>query len=412
MVRVCDAIMGTGKSSAAISYINEHPEKRFIYVTPYIEEANRIKEACKDVDIYEPKAFRKNTRTKTQHTMELIREGKSVATTHRAFYFYTEEMRNMIREKGYTLIIDENVSVLEQLEISGGDVKLAADAKCIVMSEDGTYELGDNQYEGSMLYSMFATMNSRKITEVNVLGSGRNFYWQLPPDLIQAFEDVFVLTYMFNGQSLRYLFDMNGIEYTKIGVTKDESGVFRFSDTDYYIPDYVYSIRDKIHLITNHKINRVGDSKTALSMNWFARKPDEVKQLKNNIYNLFNNITKASYEDRLWGTYSKSYAKIYGSGYKNRFLAFNARATNKYRNCTVLAYCSNVYMNVGHKWFYKEHGVQVDEDMFALSTLVQWVWRSAIRDGGEITLYIPSSRMRNLFINWMDSLSKGEVYGA
>ena len=33
MVRVCDAIMGTGKSSAAITYMNEHPEKRFIYVT-------------------------------------------------------------------------------------------------------------------------------------------------------------------------------------------------------------------------------------------------------------------------------------------------------------------------------------------------------------------------------------------
>ena len=34
MVRVCDAVMGTGKSSAAITYINEHPKEKFIYIFP------------------------------------------------------------------------------------------------------------------------------------------------------------------------------------------------------------------------------------------------------------------------------------------------------------------------------------------------------------------------------------------
>ena len=27
MIKVCDAIMGTGKSSAAITYMNEHPNE-------------------------------------------------------------------------------------------------------------------------------------------------------------------------------------------------------------------------------------------------------------------------------------------------------------------------------------------------------------------------------------------------
>ncbi len=39
MIRVCDAIMGTGKSSAAITYMNEHPnentqECRFCFFIP------------------------------------------------------------------------------------------------------------------------------------------------------------------------------------------------------------------------------------------------------------------------------------------------------------------------------------------------------------------------------------------
>lgn len=38
MIKVCDAIMGSGKSSAAINYMNEHPDKKFIYITPYLNK--------------------------------------------------------------------------------------------------------------------------------------------------------------------------------------------------------------------------------------------------------------------------------------------------------------------------------------------------------------------------------------
>ena len=31
-IKVCDAIMGAGKTEAAITYMNEHKEKKFIYV--------------------------------------------------------------------------------------------------------------------------------------------------------------------------------------------------------------------------------------------------------------------------------------------------------------------------------------------------------------------------------------------
>ena len=49
----------------------------------------------------------------------------------------------------------------------------------------------------------------------------------------------------------------------------------------------------------------------------------------------------------------------------------------------------------------------MDEDAYALSVMVQWIWRSAIRDGDEIYLYIPSSRMRTLLLDWIEKTSKG-----
>lgn len=44
----------------------------------------------------------------------------------------------------------------------------------------------------------------------------------------------------------------------------------------------------------------------------------------------------------------------------------------------------------------------VDEDAYALSEMLQWIWRSSIRDGKPINIYIPSKRMRTLLMNWLE----------
>ena len=45
------------------------------------------------------------------------------------------------------------------------------------------------------------------------------------------------------------------------------------------------------------------------------------------------------------------------------------------------------------------------DDEYALSEMIQWIWRSAIRDGKEIWVYIPSRRMRELLKKWLLDLS-------
>ena len=54
------------------------------------------------------------------------------------------------------------------------------------------------------------------------------------------------------------------------------------------------------------------------------------------------------------------------------------------------------------KTFIESRGVKVNQDQYALSALVQWIFRSAIRDGKPITLYIPSERMRGLLVDWLN----------
>ena len=52
--------------------------------------------------------------------------------------------------------------------------------------------------------------------------------------------------------------------------------------------------------------------------------------------------------------------------------------------------------------FFAQKGIKVDEDLYALSEMIQWIWRSQIRNGEKINIYIPSTRMRLLLKSWLD----------
>lgn len=421
MIKVCDAIMGSGKSSAAITYINEHPEKRFIYVTPYLEEANRIKVACPEAHFIEPSdELRQYGYRKTAHAAALIHEGQNVACTHQALLRYTPQMLEDIAARGYDLILDESLGCMGEVEIKVDDVQIAADGGLLEcdgemwrLTEDG------REYNGEKFEELVWVLRSRSLVRVqdekNRDGNVREkvlFYWIITPELFLSFQNVTILTYLFDGQELKYYLDANEIQYNHIWVLRDDDGVYRFSDTPCDPPAYVRELGRLIHIEDHAKLNSIGEAKTALSMNWMkgsgeARKK-EIKQLKNHTYNFFNNLhSDISAPKRLWGACNAAYGKLRGQGYANAFLAFNSRATNKYADRTCLAYLANVYPDVSQKRFYQQSGITMDDDAYALSTMVQWIWRSAIRNGHEIYLYVPSKRMRELLVAWIASLREG-----
>ena len=42
IINIIDNIMGKGKSSAALQYINDNKDKRYLYVAPYLSECQRV----------------------------------------------------------------------------------------------------------------------------------------------------------------------------------------------------------------------------------------------------------------------------------------------------------------------------------------------------------------------------------
>lgn len=408
MVQVCDSIMGTGKSSAAITYMNEHADEKFIYITPYLEEAARIKKGCAALHFVEPSnKLEKYQYKKSLHTAALIAEGRNITTTHQAFRGYTPETLKKIKELGYNLIVDENMDILEQYPIHPDDVKVAVDAGYIE-ENDGVYRATGKEYRGNALRELLFTMKSRELIRIEDENNNRFFYWVLPPELITSFREVFILTYLFEGQSLHHMLEIYKIPYSFIGIHKDQDGTFRFGETPGYVPEYVHHLGSMLHILENPKLNEIGDDYYSMSKSWFERGGEDVDRLKNNVSNCFRNIWGDIPADRrLWGTYNGAFNQIRGKGYTKGFLTFNAKATNEYKGRDALVYIANVFMNANEREFYKKHGIDANQDVYALSIMVQWIWRSAIRDGNEVQLYIPSRRMRTLLENWIQSFNEG-----
>lgn len=414
MIKICDAIMGSGKSSAAISYMNSNPDKHFIYVTPYLDEAKRIKEACPVLRFVEPssKLGQFNFR-KFEHVVWLIETGRNITSTHNMFLRFTPDMIQMLRERHYTLIIDEDVSVIEKCEnLTSSDLNILAQAGIASIDGDNVRFYPPDDYSG-VFAPLFLFAKSRGLTLSSACGDTGDaleaYYWVFTREILDAFDDVFILTYMFDGQTVRWYFDLEGIPFSYVNVARDGNG-YGFTDGPGHVPEYVKNIKDRVHVLDAPKLNAVGDSRTALSSTWFSRRGEEHKdidRLRKNILNFFINYSGVGTRMRMWTTYESSREKLKDKAFGRSFTAFNLRATNDYRGRTALAYCVNVFMNPFEKRYLSEHGVDPHEDEYALSCMVQWVWRSAIRDGGEIQLYCPSRRMRELFTDWMDSLVKG-----
>ena len=82
-------------------------------------------------------------------------------------------------------------------------------------------------------------------------------------------------------------------------------------------------------------------------------------------------------------------------------MPINIRATNELKHKYAVAYLANRYLNPVIKNFFVSNNIEVDEDAFALSELIQFIFRTRIRDNEEIFVYVPSKRMRLLLKKWL-----------
>lgn len=403
-VYIIDEMMGRGKTSAAINYVNRSdPDKRFLFVVPYLTECDRIAAACTGREFKQP--LREGG--KLNNIKALFREHRNIVATHVLFQMLDQDALDLIQEQHYTLIMDEVADVASQIKITQYDMKNILDKYGHIGEDRRLY--WDDAYSG--VFDGY-----REIIESGRVYAYSDNFWVhfCPVELFLAFDDIYVMTYMFKDQMHRCYFDLNGITYERIYVNGDSPETYCFSDTPR--PPEPLDYRRLIRIEPSEKLNRIGDEYHDLSKSWYRRNTgsNSMVVLKNNTLNFFRNYAKTPAGLNLWTTFGEDdvthvdwFKVLSGGGYARSGLACVAKGTNDYRDRVSLAYLVNRFPQTNIYNFVTSAGIELDRDRFALSEMIQWIWRSAIRDGREIYLYIPSRRMRTLLEGWLDYLAEG-----
>lgn len=265
-------------------------------------------------------------------------------------------------------------------------------------------------------------------------------FWMFDAEVFKAFGRVFILTYLSDGCVLTSYLNINHIKYGYYHVEQTDTGhQFKegFRPTTSEQKQRIKSLLNiyegplNTNYLTKKELNSTAKADSALSKSWFDSKKSKIakksiEQLKNNAVNYISHIRGAYKNECLWSTF-KQYANKFdcprlkyrcakrdsrkGNGClgcqsrdscRVNFLACNCRATNKFKDKTVLIYLLNIYPSPVISDYLAAKGYPLDADTYALAQLLQWIWRSAIREDKPVYLYLPSSRLRKLLYQYLN----------
>ena len=95
---------------------------------------------------------------------------------------------------------------------------------------------------------------------------------------------------------------------------------------------------------------------------------------------------------------------IKGKGFSRAdWLYSDARATNDYSNKSVLIYLIGKNPNTVLWNFCHSKGVSLDKELYAIASMVQWIFRGSVRKKEKMYLIMPSKEMRDLYFKWLET---------
>ncbi|MCI2908888.1 hypothetical protein [Staphylococcus hominis] len=436
MINIVDGIPGLGKTQFAIQMINNHViefwgdfessdafSRNFLYVTPYIDEVKRIHDSV-DAEIIDPNT--EDSKTKSKHLSELINEGKSVVMTHSLFLKINDSLFSILEKQGYTLILDEVIDPIEPVDITKSDINILKNSNSIEIDSTGKVFWMNQEYNDEFKktnrFNDIKTACERERLYSNEKQS--IFVEMISPKLFKSFENIYVLTYLFEGQILKYYFDYFNMKY-QLHSVKKENNQYQLIPLNRKNEDRTF-IKENLEIYEDKRPKRgpkpslnfsidqdPSNGKNYLSSSWLkTASEDNLKKLQNNIRNYFNNLIKCKTTELFWTTLKEKASDLksdkntyHKDSNKDNFLFLNIKATNEYRERKAAAYIYSRYMIPDIKLFFnswRPKNDPVDEDIFALSELIQFIFRGRIREGKKLYCYIPSHRMRTLLCKWLN----------
>jgi hypothetical protein len=421
-VEILDNIMGSNKTNRMIEWIDANPNERYLYISPLLSEVDntsRLATNLKHITFEFPS--NEHCDTKSDDLLNKLEVGANVSCTHNLYLSMTERHLGLIEKYGYIVIIDEEVGVIDSFnKYSTDDLKyLKANGDITVSDEDGMISWVGAELGEYAKYKHFYNLCKAKAVYATKR-SDTMLVTQMPVELFTKAKRLIIMTYMFKGNVLDAFLRLKKVEVTP------------FLDVTPTKVD-----KEKIRsLITlkplDRKVSKIGMSFTAYRSLDRASLTVIENYIKNNgiavgakaVDTMYTFPKEVSAVDRLSGkriaprgyiTYKTPVVDENNNivlDFKGKqkmsmhycWLHSTCRATNKYSYKWYLAHCYDRHPNSAVDAYLLEYGHPIDKNVFALSEMLQWIWRSRIRKGEPIVLCIASKRMHTLFTDWLNNL--------
>jgi hypothetical protein len=429
-IKVIDAIMGKGKTTFLIDRIKRidtedqrkryetsgaHVSTKFLVVVPLLGKVDRFTAALPSLDFRDPQPVEGR---KLDHLKTLISEGRNIVTTHALFRMLDRDIYAKLKAENYVLIIDEVLDAVEMYTgLSGPDRHHIFERRMVSIDPVSKRLVWNHEDHGDYV-GKFEDIKGLCDTGSLVMVNDAVLLWEFPSEFLRCFREVWVATYMLYGSPFHSYLLAEGFHLDMKTISGGRLVDWLEGSDEAHIKR---ALRDLISIYEGsmNDIGKEGVKEHPLSGGWYKRTPAPVlARLKASTENFFKKVAQSPSHLNGWTTW-KDYKKVLrGERYSRNnatpgkafgFIPTNAKATNDYRRVASVAYLVNVFYHPIIKSYFESMGVPVYEDLYALSQMVQWIWRSRVREKEPISVFVPSERMRGLLKRWLEAGSTIEL---
>ncbi|RUX21431.1 hypothetical protein EOA27_06025 [Mesorhizobium sp. M2A.F.Ca.ET.037.01.1.1] len=400
-VLVIDRPCGFGKTTKMIQSFRS--DRRYLVITPLLSEVERIIEKS-EVPFDQPDD---EGRSKRDSLRELLSSGKNVATTH-ALYTDIVALANDGLLDGYDIIIDEvpevcrainggKIKSFQRLYVETGYATVDPDTYRVTATEkwhDEAHDVNDTLRE-----NLYRLASARTLFLID----GVFFMWALPETLLHVGRSFTVYTFMAEGSMLLAYLRKIGIAYT-LDEDAEANEAFRLKARELITIEKIPSLHG-VSLSYTGQTTSVDGRRVSNALRGLRR-----YDLGDDLSGVLVTCAKSSWylngldnDDVKQGRPAKPGPYASGSRMFDgaTWLANTTRGTNDYIDKSTLVYLWDQHINpYVNRWL----GIGrdgVEQDQYALTELIQWVYRSRIRRGEKITVYLPSYRMRSILEDYL-----------
>lgn len=411
IIEVLDALPGCGKTYAVFNYMAARQEDKWIYVSPMKKEINeRVTEECERAAIRFFIATERNeheeNNTKVQQALEALKQGENIACTHNLLLRFTQEHIDLLELQGYNIVCDEEIEMISAYnELKKGDVAYLLEKGSIsIDAVTGKVSVIDQMLAGTK----YDRMKRHADMECLYAALQRNEFLvtQISPKVIHASKRFILLTYNYNGSIMDTFMKMNGFD------SKPVQGIQLYKSSEQVIKQ----LKDLITVIETPSVKKWHlNNPNTLTATWWSKSPsdEDLTALSKACHSIMN-YSKIVSEDTMI-TLPKANtgldSNLKGKKFKvksldlcSSYVQSKARATNEFAHKELCLHLYNLYPNMSVSIYMLERGFACNPEVYALNTIVQWVFRSRVRKGEPIKVAFFSKRMHNIFKQWLMSV--------